>query len=109
MSLYTRLTRPDRAAGEIKIPIHGFCALLLEWARGYVTGGEIATLFSLTPDEVTDGTWLKDQVLAVPADKRGEFLRVFRDILYLAELQLMYTTQAEMQTRVASLVTDLNV
>lgn len=107
MSLYTRITRPA-SPSEVKIPIHGFCAMLLEWARGYVTGNDIATMFNLTASEITEGTWLKDQILAVPADKRGEFLRVFRDICYLAELQLMYTTQAEMQTRVQSLVTDLN-
>lgn len=106
MSLYTRMTNPE--AGEVKIPIHGLCSYILEVAGGHKTAQELYDTFALTPDEQTELLWIRDKLLAVPANRRGDFMRTFRDLLYLAELGLAYTLQSEMQTRVNTLVTDLN-
>ena len=109
-TLFERLIGKDLpanpAADETKIGIHAFCAVIGEWQRGKVTGGEAAAMFDLSASQVTQVQVFKDLLNAAP-DKK-EFIRVFKDNLYAGEqnLDARFTTQATVLARLQEEVTD---
>ena len=104
MSLYSRLTSPDSAQGEVKIPIHAFCSCIYEHKRGYMTGAEFIALFNIDQPDVSALTTLGALIDAAP--NKIQFMRVFKDLLYLAESNLLYTTQGAFVTRLQNEVVD---
>ena len=79
----------DPDLGE-KIPIHVYSGAINELRRGKVTGVEIAAMFNLDASQVSDSIALKDLIVAAP--NKTEFMRVFKDCLYMAESGYAYLT-----------------
>ena len=95
MSLWTRITEP--AGSEVKIPIHGFMAAVREWQAGEYTRAQVISTFNLSASEETELDALKTKFQA--ATDKKEFMQVFKDLSYLAELHLDYATTAQVKTR----------
>ena len=91
---------------EKKLPIHGFTSGLNELRRGKLTQAEFATMFELSAGQQTAMLTLKDLIIAAP--NKVEFLRVLKDVLYLAELNAdsRYRTQSWVLGRLQDEVTD---
>ena len=92
---------------EQKLAIHAYAGAINELRRGKITGGEIATMFSLDAGQVTSTITLKDLLVAAP--EKTEFMRVFKDFLYLSETETdntKYGTQALLVARLHDEVTD---
>jgi len=91
---------------EKKLPIHGFCAGINELRRGKLTQAEFASMFELSASQQTAMLTLKNLIVAAP--NKIEFLRVLKDLCYLAELDAdaRYRTQAWFLGRLQDEVTD---
>jgi len=92
MSLWTRLTVPNQ--NEEKIAIHHFCAWLSEWQAG-VTGFDRLSLMAVfgLQDIASEGGQLDTlKALYQASTDKIEFFAVFKNILYLAEGGLAYTS-----------------
>lgn len=96
----------DGTASEEKLAIHAFAGALNEMRRGKLLGSEIAAMFNLDVDQQTDAIALHDLIVAAP--EKTEFMRVFKDWLYLGETQTdaQYLVQANFVTRLQTEVTD---
>ncbi len=92
----TLFERLAGTSGE-KIGIHAFSGALAEFFRGEYTGAQVVSMFELTPEQTTDAVWLRDKIAGHPNEVK--FLRIFKDVLYLAETGVGYTTQAEFVAR----------
>jgi len=111
-NLFERLSGidlPDGSAveAEQKMAIHAFCGAINELRRGKITGAEIVAMFSLDAGQQSAASTLKDLIVSAP--QRTEFMRVFKDFLYLAETQTdnaKYGTQALLVSRLQDEVTD---
>jgi hypothetical protein len=104
-TLYERLTGVGLdAESDGKIGIHPFVAMVYEIHQGKFTGGEAATLFDLTPNQITAAQTFIQYVNAAP-DKQ-KFMRVFKDCAYLAESGIAYLTQASFVQRLQDEITD---
>lgn len=79
-TLHERLIGDDD--GE-KIAIHAFIAALFEWQRGKLGGVDIAFMFELTTAQQNQALVLVGLLSAAP--NKLEFMRVFKDWLYLGE------------------------
>lgn len=78
MPLLQRLISP--AANEEKISVHQFMAALAEYARGAVTGMQVANSFNLTSGEVTSlQEWLDN------IDTSAINRNLIHDVLMLGE------------------------
>jgi hypothetical protein len=103
MALYSRLLGID--ATNPKIPLHGFSALMGEFARGRLTGAEAQAgveLISgapLTPGEVTEAQTLLATVTGTTAAKLLRAKEI-EDVVMLGENRVVqYDTAAEIQAR----------
>lgn len=103
MALYDRLIGID--ADNPKIPVHGFSAVLGEFARGALTGAQAQAgieLFSgapLTAAEVVEAQALLATVTGTAPAKLARAKEI-DDVLMLAEHRLaQYDTAAEVKTR----------
>jgi hypothetical protein len=103
----------QRIAGDIpqgdpdtKIRIHEFMSAFNEVRRGKMTGGEFVSIFSLSGAQVTAATTLNSLLVAAP--NKVEFLRVLKDLLYLAERNVLprYRDQTWVVSRLREEVTD---
>lgn len=104
MSLYDRLLGND---GFVKIPVHGFQAVLCEFARGQATGQQAQTAIAamssgvpLDAGEVTEATTLLATITAATGtmNKINRALEI-NDVLMLGELGGGYTTVQAIKTR----------
>jgi len=104
-NLIQRLTG-DISDGETKIPIHAFCGALNEFRRGKLTGSAIAAAFEMTASQITQAQGLKALIVAAP--NRTEFMRVFKDLMYMGEtgLSANYTSMSFINSRLQEEVTD---
>jgi len=73
---------------ETRIPLHIFSALIHEHFAGNVTGAQLVNLLNLDEGQTADGVWLKQAILAAP--DKSLFMRVFKNLLYLAEYSLTW-------------------
>ena len=91
---------------ETGIPIHCFMAAMNEVRRGKMTGPEFVTAFSLTAGQVNAAQVLAGLLGAAP--NKVEFLRVLKDLLYLAERNSLprYRDQSWIVQRLQEEVTD---
>lgn len=91
---------------EDKIGLHAFLGALNEYKRGKVTGLEIVAAFSLTAAQTTQAETLKDLIAAAP--NSTEFMRVFKDLMYMGETGLhpRYRNIVQVQARLEEEVTD---
>jgi len=80
-----------------KMAIHAFAGAINEARRGKFTPQQVVTMFSLTAAQGTAAGVLKDYIQAAP--NKTEFMRVFKDCLYLAECRVAYLTQADFIAR----------
>lgn len=96
----------EPTVNETKLGIHPFSGALNELRRGKLTGADIANFFDLDAAQQTDAIALKDLIVAAP--DRTEFMRVFKDWLYMAEsgTDAQYLVQANFVTRLQTEVTD---
>lgn len=96
MSLLRRLVKPDRQAGETKLPVHQFAAGIAEYKRGEITGTDIASRFELSPTEITA---LIDWLAIINSSGKTmlEIRAEVEDVLLLGEGGI-YTLE-EVQTR----------
>jgi hypothetical protein len=104
-TLYERLTGVglgSEAGG--KMSIHAFVAMVFEVHRGKFTGGEAATLFDLTQDQITTVQTFVSYVNAAP--NKELFMRTFKDCAYLAESGIAYLTQNEFVSRLQEEIVD---
>jgi len=105
--LFERLSGINLVEGDDKLAIHAFTGAINELRRGKITGAEITAMFNLTSEQVTAALVLKDLIVAAP--QKAEFMRVFKDVLYLAETRTddsKYGTQALLVARLQEEVTD---
>lgn len=109
MALYARLLgRDDTGAstGAGKIPVHQFCNLLGEFARGKITGAQAnaaiveMTGVALDAGEQTEATTLLATITGAATAKLARAMEI-NDVLTLAEnsLQQIYPTPAATKTR----------
>lgn len=101
-NLIERLTSAD---GE-KIAIHAFLGALNEYKRGKITGAELQTAFNLDAAQTTQAQTLVGLLNAAP--EKTEFMRVFKDLMYMGEFNLhsRYRDITFIQTRLQDEVTD---
>jgi hypothetical protein len=104
-TLYERLTGVGlEADSNAKIGIHAFISGLYEINRGYLTGADLNSYFDFTEDQITTVQTFISYVNAAPDTEK--FMRVFRDISYLAETGAAYQTQQEFVQRLQAEITD---
>jgi len=104
-SLYERLTGVGLPSEQQdKIAIHSFAAAIEENLRGYLTGAEVVNIYSLDAAQTTQAQSFIALLGAAPDKLR--FMRVFKNIAYMAETGDAYLTQAEFVSRLQSEVTD---
>lgn len=103
-TLYERISGVGLADASERIGIHAFCSAINELRRGKITPAEMAALFALDASQQSDVQQLRD--LAIAAPEKTEFMRVFRDCLYLAETGYMYLTAGALVSRLQTEVTD---
>lgn len=89
-----------------KISIHGFMSAIGELKRGKINLATIAAWFNLTAAQQTQLGILRD--LYVASTEKTEFANVFKDLLYLGELEIdaNYRDIAFIQTRLQQEITD---
>ena len=94
------------AADEARIPVHVFCALIHEYQRGKVTAQELIAALSLSGEQASDAQTFVGLLNTAP--KPVEFMRVFKDWLYLGEVALdaTYTSGSALLSRLQEEVTD---
>lgn len=66
-----------------KIPIHAFCGAFNEYQRGKITSTTLINMFDLDSEQVDQAIILNDLLGAAP--NKTEFMRVFKDLLYMGE------------------------
>jgi len=89
-----------------KIAIHPFLGALNEYRRGKITGPDIISAFNLDTDQTNQAVALKDLIVAAP--QKTEFMRVFKDLMYMGEygLNSNYTDISWVNSRLEEEVTD---
>jgi len=96
----------DLADQDHKIGLHSFCAALNEYRRGKITGNEFVEAFELTSAQTNTASVLVGLINAAP--QKTEFMRVFKDLMYMGEANLhsRYRDISFIQTRLENEVTD---
>jgi len=91
---------------EGKLAIHAYTAALNEFRRGKLTGGQITAFFNLDAGQQTGTILYKNLWQACP--NKEEFMRIFKDWLYLGETQTdaFYLSGANFEQRLNIAVTD---
>lgn len=110
-TLFERLIGLDLPPGDVpaeeeKIAIHAFTGAFNEYQRGKITGAQIGAMFSLDTAQTAEAVALKDLLVAAP--QKIEFMRVFKDWLYLGETRTdpQYLVRANLVQRLEDEVTD---
>lgn len=101
-NLIERLTGAD---GE-KMAIHAFLGALNEYKRGKITGSDLVDAFNLDVAQTTQAQTLVGLLNAAP--NQTEFMRVFKDLMYMGEVNLhsRYRNMTFIQSRLQDEVTD---
>lgn len=108
-SLFQRIVgdlTPEEAGAGAKIALHAFCGALNELRRGKITLVEFISFFNLDPSQQSQLLTFRDLLLAAP--NKMEFLRVFKDLMYMGECDLdpRYKSAATTLARLQEEVTD---
>ena len=104
MSLYHRLAGTKYAAvdAELEVPkisIHAFTSALHEFSLGHINGLDLLAMFDISEDdEITEAVWLRGKLNS--AGDKKQFIRVLKDVLYLAEGGYAYKTEAAFVARI---------
>lgn len=101
MALFQRLKNEGDVEG---IAIHAFCAALFDYSLGYTAPAEVASMFNLSANDLTQALAVKDLMDAHPDTQ--EFLHTLKTVVYLAESGLKYTNGADALSRLQASVTD---
>lgn len=86
-TLFQRLCGDIPEGGEKRIRVHAFMAALNEVRRGKMTGAEFVAAFELTPAQTNAAQTLG--ALLGAATNKSEFLIVLKDLLMLAECNVL--------------------
>lgn len=94
------------AESDQKIAIHPFTAAFQEWGRGKVQAAEVIAVFALTAAQQAQVSTLAALWTAAP--ERTEFMRIFKDLVYMGERNLhsRYRDIAYINARLQEAVTD---
>jgi len=103
-TLYERITGVGLSEDGSKLGIHQFIAAIYEQQMGYFTAQNVVDAFSLTPAQESAAVTFVQLLNAAPDKMR--FVRVFKNIAYLAEAGYAYQTASAMLTRLQDEVTD---
>jgi len=88
-----------------KLAIHAYTGALNEFRRGRLNGPQLVAFFDLNTNQQTDTIYWKDLWQAAP--NNAEFMRVFKDWLYLGETETdsIYLVEANFVQRLEVEVT----